>query len=230
MHIHVHTHTYIHSYRHTHTHTHRRSRQCTRTHRSSRQCTRTRTHTHKDTHAHIHRRAGNTKSTCDTSIEVYNLPVKHSGERESVHFYIWERDYLTIRWLLDESCRTYKWGLVGALFWGGRIRHDLVTWLIRVCAMTHSYVWYNTAASGRATLRELVYMCDMTHLYVWHDSFICVTWFIYMCDMTHLYVWHDSVASGRATSSGCGRNPSPLLGVCFNDSLKVFMCEIWLMV
>ena len=58
--------------------------------------------------------------------------------------------------------------------------------------MTHSYVWYNTAASGRATLRELVYMCDVTHLYVWHDSFICVTWLIYMCDMIHLYVWHDS--------------------------------------
>jgi len=35
-------------------------------------------------------------------------------------------------------------------------------------------------------------MCDMTHSYVWRDSFICVTWLIHMCDMTHSYVWHDS--------------------------------------
>jgi len=38
----------------------------------------------------------------------------------------------------------------------------------------------------------LIRMCGMTHLYVWHDSFVCVTWLICMCDMTHLYVWHDS--------------------------------------
>ena len=38
----------------------------------------------------------------------------------------------------------------------------------------------------------LIRTCDMTHSYVWHDSFICVTWLIHVCDMTHWYVWHDS--------------------------------------
>jgi len=31
----------------------------------------------------------------------------------------------------------------------------------------------------------LIRMCDMTHSYVWHDAFVCVTWRIRMCDMTH---------------------------------------------
>jgi len=57
------------------------------------------------------------------------------------------------------------------------VRHDwvlCVTWSIRLCDMTHSY------------------LRDVTHSYVGHDSFICVTWLVLMCDMTRSYVWHDS--------------------------------------
>jgi len=63
-----------------------------------------------------------------------------------------------------------------------------VTWLIRVCDMTHSCVWHDSFIC----VTSLIHMCDMTHSYVWHDSFIRVTWLIYMCDTTHSYVWNDS--------------------------------------
>jgi len=61
-----------------------------------------------------------------------------------------------------------------------------MTWLVHVCAMTHSY------------------MCAMTHSYVCHESFICVLWLVHMCATTHscacyhaphklpLPAWHDS--------------------------------------
>jgi len=32
----------------------------------------------------------------------------------------------------------------------------------------------------------LIYVCAMTHSYVWHDSFICVTWLIHMCYMSNI--------------------------------------------
>jgi len=84
-----------------------------------------------------------------------------------------------------------------------------VTWLIHMCAMTHSYVWHDSFIC----VTWLIHMCDMTHSYVWrdvficvndsficvNDSFICVTWLVHMCewlihtcDMTRSYVWHDS--------------------------------------
>jgi len=63
-----------------------------------------------------------------------------------------------------------------------------VTWLIRMCDMTHSYVWHDSFTC----VTWLIHMCDMTHSYVRHDTLICVTWHTHMCDMTHSYVWHDS--------------------------------------
>jgi len=39
-----------------------------------------------------------------------------------------------------------------------------VTWLIRMCDMTHSYTW-----------AWLIHMCDIPCSYVWHDSYLCVT-------------------------------------------------------
>jgi len=55
-----------------------------------------------------------------------------------------------------------------------------VTWLIRMCDMTHSYVRHDSFICAT----WLIHMCDMTHSYVRHDSFICVTWLIHMCDAT----------------------------------------------
>ena len=41
----------------------------------------------------------------------------------------------------------------------------------------------------------LIHMCDVTHSYVWYDWFICVIWLIHMFDVTHSHVWHDSFTS-----------------------------------
>ena len=63
-----------------------------------------------------------------------------------------------------------------------------VTWRIRICDMTHSYVWHDSFI--RVTW--FIHKCTMTHSYVCHDSFIYVTCLICMRDMTRSYVWHDS--------------------------------------
>ena len=44
-------------------------------------------------------------------------------------------------------------------------------------------------------------VCDMTHSCVWYDSFVCVTWLINVCDMTHSCVWHDSYLSEQKTEA-----------------------------
>jgi len=70
-----------------------------------------------------------------------------------------------------------------------------MTWLVRTCDLTHSYVWHDSFICVTWLVRKcdiLIRTCDMTHSYVWHDSFVCVTWLIHMCDLTHSYVWHDS--------------------------------------
>jgi len=56
-----------------------------------------------------------------------------------------------------------------------------VSWLIRMCAITHPYVWHDSFIR----VPGLIHMYDMTHSYVCHDSFICVPWLIHMYDMTH---------------------------------------------
>ena len=86
----------------------------------------------------------------------------------------WKRDICDMTWLTDIFLSSYVWPIRDSLV--------CVTWVIR--------------------------MCDMTRSYVWHDSFICVTWLIhnsyislvicmthsYVCQgMTHSYVWHDSL-------------------------------------
>jgi len=70
----------------------------------------------------------------------------------------------------------------------------------------------------------LIRMCDLTHSYVWQDSFVSVTWLIRMCDMTYvcmhmcdvigLYVWHDSVTCVLCDAFICG---TWLIHVCVFD-------------
>ena len=85
-----------------------------------------------------------------------------------------------------------------------------VTWLVQMCDMTHSCMWYDSCMCVTRPIPMcdmLIPMCDMTHPYVWHDPSICVshahvwhdsfryvTWIIRMCDMTHTHsdLWHDS--------------------------------------
>jgi len=62
----------------------------------------------------------------------------------------------------------------------------VVTWLIYMCHMSHSYVRHASFICATC----LIHMCGMSHSYVWHSSFTCATWLIYTCDMLHLYVQH----------------------------------------
>jgi len=63
-----------------------------------------------------------------------------------------------------------------------------VRWLIRLCAIICSYMWYDAVFmchDSSIRVIRLDHMCAMTH-------FICVTWLIHVCDMTRSCVWHDS--------------------------------------
>jgi len=74
-----------------------------------------------------------------------------------------------------------------------------MTWLIYMCAMTHSHVWMTHRlcdSCRRLYVPWLIYMCAMTHSHVWMthrlcDSRrrLCVPWLILMCAMTHSHVW-----------------------------------------
>ena len=84
---------------------------------------------------------------------------------------------------MSESCRTYEW--VMSHIWMSHVTH-----MNESC---HTYEWVMSHIyDSFICVTWLIQMCAMTHSYVWHDSFICVTWLIHMCDMTHSYVWHDS--------------------------------------
>jgi len=80
-----------------------------------------------------------------------------------------------------------------------------VTWLIRMCDMTRSYVWHDSFICAT----WLVHICDMSHSYVRHDSFIRVTCLIHTCDMTRSYVWHDSFICVTWLDSRTTPQPEP---------------------
>ena len=66
------------------------------------------------------------------------------------------------------------------------LHYVCVTWLIRMCDMTHSYVWCDLRVTW------LPHVCNMTHpcvwnSNVWHETESCVT---FLCEVTHSYVWH----------------------------------------
>jgi len=84
-----------------------------------------------------------------------------------------------------------------------------VTWLIHMCAMTHSCAAW------------LIQMCDTTHSHVWHDTFICETWRIHMCEGTHPCVWHDSFVCVPWLILTCATTHSHVR----HDS---FICATWL--
>jgi len=72
-----------------------------------------------------------------------------------------------------------------------------VTWLIRICGMTHLCMWHDSY--GDVTC--LIQICDMTLCTSSaHSSRAMVdlirevshvSWLIYICDMSYLFVWHD---------------------------------------
>ena len=119
--------------------------------------------------------------------------------------YVWLISYV---WL--HMCDMTQWTMQQRkhLIYAWHYSCPIVTWLIHMCDMTHSYVWLDSVdnAAAEKTLdicvTLLVPNCDMTHSYVWHDSFICVTWLSgqcsrestwYMRDTTRAQLWHDAL-------------------------------------
>jgi len=120
---------------------------------------------------------------------------------------------------INGSCHTYKRVMLYVWLRHGNKSRDTVsrdlftrvTWLIRMCDMTHLCVWRDTFIYVILLIHVCVtlyiYMCDvtlsymsrdsftrvarltrmrdMTHSRVWHDTFICETWLIHACDVIH---------------------------------------------
>jgi len=124
-----------------------------------------------------------------------------------LHTYMWHDHFRYETWPL----RMYLPAEGACCVWYDLCIH--VTWLLRVCDMTTSYVWHDhfihicdmtlsdvrhdpfTCARRRCLLCViwLLHTCDMTPSYMWYDSFICVTWLLCIRYMIPCpYVWHDS--------------------------------------
>jgi len=140
--------------------------------------------------------------------------------------FVWHDSFICVTWLIH----VWKKSLLGGVWcWSvllsladdcwecERVMHIRVTWLIRMCAMTHSYVRHDSFVC----VPWRIHTCDMTHSYVWHDSFICATWLIHMCDMNHSYVFCNSFICVPWLIHMCSVTRSY---VC-HDS---FVCVTWL--
>jgi len=81
---------------------------------------------------------------------------------------------------------------------------------VRAC-MTYSYVKPASFCSKQIVTcspARCIRMCDMTHSYVWPDSFICAVWHIHTCDPTHSYMWHRVFSYAIARIHTCNRTHS----------------------
>ena len=100
-----------------------------------------------------------------------------------------------------------------------------VPWLIRMCAMIHSYVCHGSFTCVTWPIN----MCDIAHSYVCHGLFISVPGLLHMCAMTHSYVCHDSFICVtcwmRIIASVCvSRCAMTHSYVCYDS----FICVPWL--
>jgi len=174
------------------------------------------------------RRFADVRESCRTHERV----VSHTWVRRVAHM-------IALCWTTKESCRTREWVVSRVAdvseschiyeshdrtHWNkksSRIRFiqlcsRLLTWLIRNCDMTHSYVRCRVIACVIWRIRTcvmthsyvcdclihtcgiwLIHMCDVRHLCViWlirtcamTDLYMCDIPHPYVCDMTHSYVW-----------------------------------------
>jgi len=75
--------------------------------------------------------------------------------------------------------------------------HSLVTRLIHMCVVAHSYMWHESFICVTwHTLSTATWLTalprDTTISYVSRASFTYVTWLMHMCDVAYSYVWHDT--------------------------------------
>jgi len=116
-----------------------------------------------------------------------------------------------------------------------------VTWCIRVCDTTRSYVRHASFVCVIRLIRTreppfrwcgvccvcvpwLIHVFDMTHSYVWHDAFVCATWLVHPCDMTRSRMRHDSFI--HVIRLICMRAPWDMThSYVWHDA---FVCATWL--
>jgi len=114
-----------------------------------------------------------------------------------IHIYI----YININVCVYIYIYTYLYVYAQFQIWSPWVLWDMwclpwMTWLIRVCDMTHSHVTWGVHICDRARSDELHdafirVTCNMTRWSERHDSSLRGIWFIHVGEMTHSYVWHD---------------------------------------
>jgi len=134
------------------------------------------------------------------------------------------------------SCEILMWHDLGI---HENITHWNVTWVICMCDLKHSFVWYESFIHWTLDSRPqplcacnmscnnflwhdflilvtwLSHACAVTLSCVWRDSFMRVTWLVYTSNATHLQMWHASYVY-------C--NPF----VCVQRFNESFICVPWL--
>ena len=152
--------------------------------------------------------------------------------------YEWLDSFVRVTWLIHMCDMTQipLWFQHDAAFWFIRtcamtpsyVHPHAFIWVtrlvVRMCDMTHSYVWHDLNTFVISTRRSLklelfqggsqcvcvcatqhfdsfvrmtwlIRMYIVTHSYEWLDSFVCVTWLIHMCDMTRIPLWFQHDAA-----------------------------------
>ena len=106
--------------------------------------------------------------------------------------YVWHDLFICVAWRIHMCDMAQIWATCSR--WGIRMSTALkcrihmweLSWLIYICAMTHSYGWH----AEFICVAWLIHMCDISHIKASH------IWLIHMCDiwthMSYSYVWHFS--------------------------------------
>jgi len=211
IHIYSHTHTRPHTQTHTQTHTHTHSH----THTHAHTHTQTQTQIHKVPSSHVTWILLPSHMRIRLSNMSRHMQIWHMWKRHNTHIYL---SCLTRECVISPAktaqgygqksvqCDTrVTWQRHPYIFrfpFGCLIHmcdHDSlagVSWLIHMCAMTHSHVCHDSFTLPFWMPYSYVWpwltrRCAMTHSHVCHDSFTCVPWLIHMCAMTHSHVCHD---------------------------------------
>jgi len=192
------------------------------------------------THCNALQRIATHKCKCGTGCRYYawhsrdsywqNITATRSLQHTATHANVYQAADIT-RGIPVTRIEAYAYSFLDAT--GKLVCHDsliYVSWLIDMCVVTHSYVWYGSSTcvtwlvlipslslpwcDWRAGVSWLPHMCVMTPSYVCHESVICVSWFVYMYTvswliqiytMAYSYVYHVAVCCAVAPRLTCLR-------------------------
>jgi len=145
-----------------------------------------------------------------THSDVFNDPyMEGSCTRNISDSHMWQDSFLCVPWMYVSILRVC---VIRVNLMRSRIHGTLVTWIISMRDMTHSFVWHGSLLGVAELTRvaecdvmwrvgwlfhkcgrtrwKLIHIWSMTHLLVWHDPF---TWRSGARDMAH--TWYDMTHS-----------------------------------